>query len=165
MKKVSPQSIIGQKGANLIERIVLNMKYVWRPILIFDVGIDGDIEIRDPVTGEDTNTIIRVQTKATTKAFQAETPNSFEYSYQQKDLDYWLHGNASDILFFCRSDTNEAYWMSIKEYFKDISVQKTRKVLFNKRQHRFDENSIPTCWKWPRLPQPFILPKPIIWGL
>lgn len=141
MKKVSSQSIIGQKGANLIERIVLNMKYVWRPILIFDVGVDGDIEVCDPVTGEATNTIIRVQAKATTKAFQAETRDSFEYSCQQKDLDYWLHGNAPVILIVCRPDTNEAYWISIKEYFKDLSVQKTRKVLFNKRQHSFDENS------------------------
>ena len=89
-KKVTSQSIIGQLGANLIEQIVLKMGYVWRATSIFDVGIDGEIEIRDPMTGEMTNTIVKVQAKATTKPFQAETDNSFEYHCSPKDLDYWL---------------------------------------------------------------------------
>lgn len=143
IKKVTPQSIIGQLGANLIERIVLQMKYVWRPLLIFDVGIDGDIEICDPITGEATNATIRVQAKATAKAFQAETPESFEYSCEQKDLEYWLRGNASVILVVCRPETNEAYWISVKDYFKDLASQKTRKVHFNKIDNRFDVASAP----------------------
>ncbi len=143
MKKVSPQSIIGQLGANLIERIVLQMKYIWRPIHIFDVGIDGEIEVCDPVTGEATNAIIRVQAKATTLAFQAETPDSFEYSCQQKDLNYWLRGNAPVILIVCRPDTNEAYWVSIKDYFKDLATQKARKVHFNKSRDCFDLRCAP----------------------
>ena len=101
-KKITPQSIIGQRGANLIEQIVLKMGYVWRATSIFDVGIDGEIEIRDPMTGEMTNTIVKVQAKATTKPFQAETDNSFEYHCSPKDLDYWLQGNVPIILVVCR---------------------------------------------------------------
>lgn len=37
MKKISFQSLIGQQGVNLVERIVLEMKYVWRATL----GTDG----------------------------------------------------------------------------------------------------------------------------
>src|SRR5687768_2668197 len=127
VKKVSPQGITGQLGANLIERIVLHMKYIWRPILIFDVGIDGEIEICDPVTGAATNSIIRVQAKATTRPFQAETPESFGYTCEQKDLEYWLQGNAPVILIVCRPETDEAYWVSVKDYFKDPALQKARK--------------------------------------
>jgi len=47
MKKFTAQSNIGQQGVNLIERIVLEMKYIWRPIVIHDVGIDGEIEVWD----------------------------------------------------------------------------------------------------------------------
>src|SRR5205085_12290963 len=115
-KKVAPQSIIGQQGANLVERIVLQMKYAWRPILIFDVGVDGEIEVCDPETGEATNATVRVQVKATTQPFQAETADSFEYSCDRRDLDYWLRGNAPMILILCRPDSNEAYWLSLKEY-------------------------------------------------
>ena len=61
MKKLSSQSLIGQQGVNLVERIVLEMKYAWRPTPVFDVGIDGEIEVCDPVTGEATNSYIKVQ--------------------------------------------------------------------------------------------------------
>ena len=137
-KKVTSQSIIGQQGVNLVEQIVLRMKYAWRPTPIFDVGIDGEIEIRDPLTGEMTNTIIKVQVKATTQQFQAETNNSFEYRCEQKDLDYWLQGNVPIILVVCRPYDSEAYWVSIRDYFSDPAIQKTRKVLFDKQRDRFD---------------------------
>ena len=137
-KKITSQSITGQMGANLIEQIVLKMGYAWRPTPIFDVGIDGEIEIRDPITGEATNTIVKVQAKATTLPFQAETDNSFEYRCDQKDLDYWLQGNVPIILVMCRPDTDEAYWVSIRDYFSDLAVQKTRKVHFDKQHNRFN---------------------------
>ena len=137
-KKVTQQSIIGQQGVNLIERIVKEMGYIWRPTPIFDVGIDGDIEIRDPVTGGMTNAFIKVQSKATTRRFQAETDNSLEHSCTQKDLDYWLRGNVPVILIVCRPDTDEAYWVSIKDYFSNLARQKTGKVLFDKQYDRFD---------------------------
>lgn len=137
-KKVVSQSITGQLGANLIEEIVLKMEYVWRATPIFDVGIDGEIEIRVPTTGEMTNLIIKVQAKATTQKFQAETDNSFEYSCTQKDLDYWLRGNVPIILIVCRPDTDEAYWISIRDYFSDPVTQKTRKVIFDKQRNLFD---------------------------
>ena len=137
-KKVTQQSVIGQQGANLIEQIVLRIGYIWRATSIFDVGIDGEIEIRDPATGEMTNTIIKVQAKATTKPFQAETDNSFEYLCEQKDLDYWLQGNVPVILVVCRPNTDEAYWVSIRDFFSDPVVQKTRKVHFDKQGNCFD---------------------------
>lgn len=138
MKKVTSQSVTGELGVNLIQQIVLKMRYIWRPTSTFDVGIDGEIEICDPITGEATNTIIKVQAKATTQKFQAETDNSFEYSCKQNDLDYWLQGNQPIILIVCRPDTDEAYWISIKDYFNDPATLKTGKVLFDKQSNRFD---------------------------
>lgn len=142
-KKLATQSIVGQMGANFIERIVLQMRYAWRPMLIFDMGIDGEIEICDPVTGEATNAIVKVQVKTTTQPFQAETPDSFEYTCGQKDLDYWLRGNAPIILIVCRPDTAEAYWVSVKDYFKELATQKTHKIHFNKQRDRFDVSCAP----------------------
>jgi hypothetical protein len=71
-KKVSHAEIIGEQGVNLIQRIVLEMGFVWHATKI-DAGIDGYIEIRDPTTGEVTNCIIQVQSKATERAFESET--------------------------------------------------------------------------------------------
>ena len=140
-KKLTPQTLLGQRGANLVERIVLEMRYAWRPILLFDLGIDGEIEICDPKTGEATNLILRVQVKATGQAFPRETADSFEYICDRRDLDYWLRGNAPVILIVCRPDTSEAYWISVKDYFNDPATLKASRISFSKRLNKFD----PSC--------------------
>jgi hypothetical protein len=111
------------------------MKYAWRPTPGFDVGIDGEIEVCDPVTGDATNSYIKVQVKSTSQPFTAETSNSLEYICTPKDLEYWLRGNAPVILVVCRPADNEAYWVSIKDYFRDPAVQKVRKS-FLRNRHR-----------------------------
>lgn len=140
-KKLTPQTLLGQRGANLVERIVLEMRYAWRPILIFDLGIDGEIEICDPQTGEATNLILRVQVKATAQPFQRETTDSFEYFCDRRDLDYWLRGNAPVILIVCRPDTDEAYWVSVKDYFQDPAAVQASRISFNKERTKFDAAS------------------------
>ncbi len=141
-KKLTPQAITGQLGANLIERIVLEMKCIWRPLLIFDLGIDGEIEICDPASGQATNSIVRVQAKATAQRFVAETDTTFEFACDQNDLDYWLCGNIPVILIICKPSSNEAYWVSIRDYFKDLSARKSGRVRFNKQANRFESSCI-----------------------
>ncbi len=105
-----------------------------------EAGIDGIIEIRDSTTNEVTNSIIQVQSKATTKEFQAETVHSFDYLCDERDLEYWLGGNAPVILVRSRPETNEAYWVSVKDYFSDTEKRKSRKIHFDKQRDRFDLN-------------------------
>lgn len=143
-KKLTPQTLLGQRGANLVERIVLEMRSVWRPILLFDLGIDGEIEICDPQTGEATNLILRVQVKATGQAFQRETADSFEYVCDRRDVDYWLQGNAPVVLILCRPDTNEAYWISVKDYFNDPASLRTSRISFSKQRNKFDSSCAST---------------------
>ncbi len=138
VKKIGTADITGQRGVNLIERIVLEMGFFWNPTGGVEAGIDGYIEIRDAATGEVFNLILQVQSKATERAFQAETPDSFDYLCDARDLDYWLRGNAPVILVVSRPSTNEAYWVSIKDYFQDTARRKARKVHFDKHQDRFD---------------------------
>jgi hypothetical protein len=137
-KKIHRNSLLGQQGINLIERIVLEMGFVWYPTSGLEAGIDGLIEIRDPVTGVVRNTILQVQSKATAGSFTAETAQGFDYLCDARDLDYWLQGNAPVILVVSRPATNEAYWVSVKDYFKDLAVRQARKVHFDKRRDCFD---------------------------
>ena len=136
-KKRRNTDLIGQRGVNLIERLVLEMGFCWYPTHL-ETGIDGIIEIRDSATGIVTNSIIQVQSKATEQQFQAETGTSFEYLCKERDLDYWLNGNAPVILVRSRPSTNEAYWVSIKDYFADPARRRTRKITFDKADARFD---------------------------
>jgi hypothetical protein len=140
-KQITQRQIVGQQGINLIEQRCLEMGFVWHPTNL-DAGIDGYIELRAP-NGDVTNCIIQVQSKATTQAFDAETPQTLEYHCDRRDLDYWLGGNAPVILVRSRLNTNEAYWVPLKEYFNDPVRRKSGKVVFNKTTDRFDLTAKP----------------------
>ncbi len=49
LKKILDNSLLGQRGLNLIEKIVLEMGFIWTAGTI-EAGIDGIIETRDPAT-------------------------------------------------------------------------------------------------------------------
>src|SRR3954470_7235591 len=93
MKKVPQAAITGQRGVNIIESIVLDMGFKWNPTVTLDSGIDGHIEIRDPVTAEPKNLVLQVQSKATMGQFAGETEAGFHYTCEEDDLNYWLTGN------------------------------------------------------------------------
>ncbi len=142
-KKIGQSDIIGQQGINIIEEVVLAMGFLWYPTGGVEAGIDGIIEIRDSQTGEVTNCIIQVQSKATQKtSLQAENETSFEYRCEERDIDYWLQGNAPVILIFVKTSTREAFWVSVKDYFCDAKRRQSKKITFDKRFNRFDVNAL-----------------------
>jgi hypothetical protein len=142
-EKFIPQNqIVGQQGINLIERFVLEMGYTWTPTSgANDAGIDGIIEIRDQKTGAVTNLIVQVQSKATSGAWEAETATSLVYRVREKDLQYWLQGNAPVILVVSRPAKQEAYWIPVKPYFTTPERRASCKAIFNKQTQRFDKEA------------------------
>jgi hypothetical protein len=71
-KTLSKQGLLGQKGVNLVERIVLDMGSRWSPSGPNEVGVDGYIELFDPLNGEALCKTLAVQSKAVSK-FSGET--------------------------------------------------------------------------------------------
>ncbi|MEQ9668530.1 DUF4365 domain-containing protein [Coleofasciculus sp. G2-EDA-02] len=141
-KKIGKSDIIGQQGINIIEEIVLEMGFLWYPTGGVEAGIDGFIEIRNSDTDEVTNCIIQVQSKATKKTqVQAETETIFEYRCEERDISYWLQGNAPVILIFVKIYTKEAFWVSTKDYFRNPKQRQSKKVIFDKVRDRFDANA------------------------
>lgn len=141
-KRILPTSFTGHKGVLLIDGIVTGMGWLFTPTLAHtDGGVDGFIEIRRNETDELTNLILQVQSKATAKEWGAETPDSFEFRCSDRDLTYWLQGNTPVIFIVSRPDTNEAYWISVKDYFKDLAARKAKKIRFDKKANRFDVNA------------------------
>jgi hypothetical protein len=139
-KKIDHKTLLGERGANLIAQIVMEMGYVWYPTGAVEAGIDGHIELRDPTTSQVFNTIIGVQSKATDQPFINETDMGFDYYCDPRDLAYWLYGNLPVLLIVSRPSTREAYWVSLKDYFSDPSRRSGHKVHFDKRENRFDTN-------------------------
>lgn len=135
-KRIPNQSLVGQMGINLIERVVTKMGFVWRPTAQHDVGIDGQIEFRNPTTGDMTNLIVAVQSKATEGRLNAETDDSFTYTVDERDLAYWMQGNLPVVLVVSRPATDEGYWVSIKDWYKTRPTT-DRRIVFDKRRNRF----------------------------
>ena len=140
-KQMHSNSILAQQGINLIATRVADMGFMWTPTTsASDAGIDGFIEIRRPDTGEATNLIIQVQSKATAREWENETADGFWFRCDERDLNYWMQGNAPVILLVSRPSSNEAYWTSVKDYFADLDRRKARKIYFDKGLNVFDSD-------------------------
>ncbi|MGO9433753.1 MAG: DUF4365 domain-containing protein [Terracidiphilus sp.] len=136
-KKIGNSDMIGARGVNLIERRILEMGYLWYPSGGVEAGIDGRLEIRNE-NAEVTNLILSVQSKATDGTFEGETATDLTYTCSERDLRYWLKGNLPVILVYSRPKTDEAYWLSVKDYFSDPIRRASRKMRFVKAQDAFD---------------------------
>ncbi len=141
-KHVGRSDIIGEQGIAHIRRIVFDMGYVFYETGGVEAGIDGYIELRDQSTGEVGNLILQVQGKATERdRLPAETSESFEWPCTEVDIAYWLHGTAPVLLIVVQTKTNQAYWKSIKDYFRDAKAVQSRRVVFDKHADVFDRSA------------------------
>jgi Domain of unknown function (DUF4365) len=114
------------------------LKCLWTPTqAASDVGIDGYIEICRPDTGEATNLIVQVQSKATEGQWDSETSSSFCYRPTARDLRHWLGGNCPVIVIASRPATDEAYWVSVKDYFATSEKEKALRIDFDKTKDVF----------------------------
>jgi hypothetical protein len=139
--KAVPTSIrIGQRGINVIERVVEEMGHLWTPTRpSSDAGTDGYIELCDHEGGA-TGQIVQVQSKASLGRFRNETATTFEFLCDERDLSRWLEGNAPFVLIVSRPP-DEAYWVPIKTYFCTAEVRAKRVVIFDKVAHAFKKDA------------------------
>lgn len=140
MKKIDDSAHTGDGGIALIHRRLYEMGHVWHERKI-DAGIDGEIEIRDPVTGEVHNRLLLVQSKARNRPFAGETADRFHYVVDQRDLDAWMAAESPVILVCSHPDTGDAWWAHIQSQFADPARRASRRVEFNKHTQRFDASA------------------------
>lgn len=136
-KKVSRQTLIGEAGIALIHTRVTEMGFLFHPRRV-DHGIDGHIDLVDPSNGEVLNLVLLVQSKASTLPFTAETDTSLRYTCDERDLNYWLRGNAPVILVLSHPKQGEAWWVDIRAEFADPQRRASRIVMVDKRRQAFD---------------------------
>ncbi len=137
MKKVDASQQIGDGGIALIHQVVNAMGFVWHERKI-DAGIDGEIELRDPSTGEVVNRFLLVQSKASERKFPGENDRKFYFLCEQADVDYWMSAEQPVLLVCSHPSTGDAWWAHIQSDFQDPARRATRKVEFDKRAQRFD---------------------------
>lgn len=139
-KKLTRSQMTGLRGPNFVERIVLEMGFLWRGYdQSTDVGIDGQIEIRNPETGEATHKIINVQVKATEQPQQ--TASEVTLRCDARDIDYWLEGNVPVILVLVDLKGDVAYWIDVKKHFSEPNHRRDGYIRFDKASDQFNASS------------------------
>lgn len=122
--------------------MVLQMGSSWSPTGALDVGIDGFIELFDPVTNHALGKTLAVQSRVLA-TLANETDEGFDYYCAERDLDYWLQGNMPVLLIVSRPERDEAFWVSIKEHFSTPERRATRIAHFVKTEQRFNAQCLP----------------------
>lgn len=130
-KKVSKSVQIGATGTALIGLRISAMGHVWHERHI-DAGIDGMIELRDPATGEVSNSHLLVQSKAQDGLFAGETKDRFHYICDDRDIDYWMKASEPVLLICSHPKDEQAWWVHVQSYFADPARRADRRVDFNK---------------------------------
>lgn len=139
-KTISSQGLTGQKGVNLIEKIVLDMGSRWSASGPNEVGIDGYIELFDPSTRRPLGSTVAVQSRVVSVP-ENETDESFDYWCGASELEYWLKNTIPVVLIISKPSSEEAYWTSIQQYFGDVSRRGTTRITFSKSTGRFSKDS------------------------
>ena len=138
-KKIDKSAQIGDAGIAMIHQRASAMEHVWHERKI-DAGIDGLIELRDPATGEVSNCLIQVQSKASNRDFPSETTSKFHYISDDRDLEYWLQSTLPVILVCSHPKTQEAWWVHIQDHFGDPARRAECRVDFDKATMAFDDD-------------------------
>jgi hypothetical protein len=107
----------------------------------YDVGIDAMVELRDPTTGEMSNTFFGVQCKAT-RELERETDTTFDFTVKQADLDYWSKGTMPVLLVVAHPSTGRAWWVAVRKEMQKPTTRLTRRITFDKSANLLDESAV-----------------------
>ena len=116
------------------------MGFTWHPSnQAVEGGVDGWVELRDSQTGQIENSWIAVQSKAVTEP--RESDSVIKFTPKQKDVEYWLKGNQPVVLVVSVPHRNEAWWISVKDYYAGKNIENDRMIVFDIANDRLTEST------------------------
>jgi len=100
----------GRIGANIVGvKIHKVLKWIFRETTSSDIGIDGEIEIRNKdLTSH--GRIISVQIKCGQSFLEEKSSSGYIFRGAMKHLRYWLEHTTPVIVILCDPDTEICYW-------------------------------------------------------
>lgn len=140
VKKVDRSAQIGDAGIALIHSMVNAMGYVWHERKT-DAGIDGEVELRNPTTGEVVNRLLMVQSKASNNPFPGENDQRFHFVCRADDVDYWMSADVPVLLVCSHPERGDAWWVHVQGWFSDPARRASGRVDFDKSTQRFDRTA------------------------
>lgn len=146
-KTYSKSDQIGEEGQRLVALTVTRLGHIWHDRRI-DHGVDGEIELVDPVRRSASNVHVLVQSKATAGRLPAETEDSFHFLLDAADVAYWRGGSNRVIVVCSRPGTDHIWWAPVDRAEPPSTGRKSWRLNFNKDRDRLDATSIGRLLSW-----------------
>ncbi|MCY4371262.1 MAG: DUF4365 domain-containing protein [bacterium] len=146
-KTYSRSDQIGEEGQRFVALNVTRLGHIWHDRRI-DHGVDGSIELVDPVVRSVSNVHLMVQNKTTEGRFAAETATSFHFLLKAVDIAYWRGGSNRVIVVCSRPSTGEIWWAPVERAKPPAPGRKSWRLDFDKDSDRLDENSVGRLVSW-----------------
>ena len=103
------EDVVSNAGVHLTGlKITGALGYVFRAKAVSDVGIDGEIEIRDG--GKSHGRLVALQIKTGPSYFKERTKKGFVFRGSMTHLRYWLNYSVPVLVVLCDLKEGECYW-------------------------------------------------------
>ena len=139
MKTVTNNQLFGEMGEALVKAKFLRLGLVFEGRGRLETGIDGTVELRDPVSGRMLGKTIAAQVKTkSSDRYTRETDGGFEYLLALKDLNFWRDCNLPVIIVLHRISDDTFFWKCVDQ----AAPGDERRLTFDKNKDRLDAASL-----------------------
>ncbi|HWE93080.1 MAG TPA: TIR domain-containing protein [Tepidisphaeraceae bacterium] len=111
--------------------IAAEANQIYRPVTMFDYGIDGEVEFKG-TTGDASGRKIYVQLKSGDSYLrERQRDGMLVFDVQnERHLDYWVK-QPCDVYLVIRQSTGEILWMNVTNYLRHRRDTNSRQIIFN----------------------------------
>ncbi|WP_419933094.1 DUF4365 domain-containing protein [Candidatus Poriferisodalis sp.] len=138
---------IGEEGQRLAALTVTQLGHIWHDRRV-DHGVDGAIELVDPLRRAASNVHLMVQSKATAKRFPGETTSSFHLLLDANDVTYWRGGSNRVVVVCSKPRDGDIWWAPVDRATPPPPGRKSWRIEFDKEQDRLDASTVDQLLTW-----------------
>ncbi|MBX9846770.1 MAG: DUF4365 domain-containing protein, partial [Xanthobacteraceae bacterium] len=125
----------GHQGEQLVSARAASMGFAFHGLNRLETGVDGMMELRDPLTHTMLAKWVGVQVKTTVGGnYTGEDEHRFQYLVEPADLAYWRQSSIPVIIVLVRLSDDTMFWKSVDAG----RVDEPRRLDFDKVKDMFD---------------------------
>jgi hypothetical protein len=143
--KVGPIFSAERLGVNAVAQFAAAHGLIWRENSVKDIGIDGQLEYVSG-SGLATGRIVALQIKSGPSFFTQDDGESWRFYPEEKHRLYWERFPVPVILVLHKPDSEETFWLDVRQLYRSrnqdkdvgVSVPKAQEFKVTSRTKLFD---------------------------
>jgi len=143
--KVDPLFSTERLGVNAVAQFAAARGLIWRENSVKDIGIDGQLEYVSG-SGFATGRIVALQIKSGPSFFAQDDSESWQFYPEEKHRLYWERFPVPVILVLHKPDSEETFWVDVRQLYRSgvqdeqvgVLVPKAQEFKVTSRSKLFD---------------------------